>query len=454
MNKTKLLKIIIPISLGVLCGVGAVVGVVISKQSHKINSTVVRKSLDIVGDEINSYFTADGPGIWRWYYRNEQASLAMSYENKSLKKVLNQDKLTAKIDIKATGHDKVTKTIDIQLNWEKISDTQESDWSQITNQMNMLDYYVYENGFPLNQGNIKTYIENWISTDKNTWYETKNNHKINFTTNAVQINKDGWFTENLKPDSIVDGNKSVPMVLKWIKAKDENANDIISAIKKAGYSDVPVFVASVVKKTINDYLVNEKWISKDTKQTSYKFTATKVVSASNSSWTVTIDQDSSLKTESMSFTPFDITLDWKDQKDASSKLSEIDTQIKKNNYDQLISPDTVLTLTKNFIASGTWKFTYVGAPQDIHIQIDKTRDDDHKGISYHNPPLDNCIWTVYTTFKYINGDGKSKNWQVGVLLKWKLIPSNNIISEDILNQYNDDGKANNVSYKFTSNPNK
>ncbi len=36
----------------------------------------------------------------------------------------------------------------------------------------------------------------------------------------------------------------------------------------------------------------------------------------------------SLKTRNLDFEPFDITLDWKDQKDTIDKLGEIDTQIK------------------------------------------------------------------------------------------------------------------------------
>ncbi len=445
-DRKKLLKIIIPITLVIVCIIAIPIGIVFLKNPK--NSINYKKDFSSIGNDINDYFSDNPQGKPFWFYTdNKTQKLSMSYAKDSVKQdAYNKEKVTAKININDFSGEN-TKTITIHFDWANLTTSRDIEWNNITKEINNLGYD-HESG-SLSANDIKIYIDKWISTSQLTWYETTFNHKITFTsTDDVKINSDGAFTEDLKPSTTTDGNKDAHLVLKWFKAKDENTDDIISCMNASGYANQPVFIPSEVKKDVNNYLANISWF--DSKETLYKFISTKVIRADISNWTVTIDQNSTLKTENMSFTPFNITLDWKNQQDATSKLNEIDTQIEQKNYVKQLSTDQVFSIFKNFIASGKWTFSYMGQPfENIDIVIDSSSP--NGGIT--PLPASNYGWKIDTifSFTYINPWSKQRiiyKFPNKIDLHWKAFPHKNKIHNDIMNEYNKDDH-----YRFTFTPN-
>ncbi len=457
-NKIKSLKIIIPIIIIALCGIIGGITVVIKNLTGPIHTKLINYQItkNNVENGIKNYCTTNiinGGGNGAWFFRNNEKSWGISYRANSVKLVNNQKEYlwTAIIDIKQTGSEKITKAINLHLNWWKLSDTMKSGWSQITNQIEKNDYYSHAP--ELNSSNTLEYIKTQFLQDHKTWYITTTATKINFTSNKVKINSDGWFTEELNPSITTDGNKNVFLVLKWLNKSDENEGDIISTIRNSGYVETAPLIENIVKKDVNDYLANKRWVLKDSKQDVYKFISTKVVLTNNFNWIVTINQDSTLKTENMGFTPFNITLDWKNQEDVISKLNEISIGIKKQNYDQEISPNTVISLVGDFLISGTWTFTYHHLkPINIQINIDKFAGKNGTGINHLDPnEYHNRVWEIFTKFDYINEKLKTSSYHISILLDWRFPPSKDKISKDILHSYNENGSGHQCKYAFKSN---
>ncbi len=402
----KTLKIIIPIVLGMICIIGIGIGVS-SKFSHsKITSITINQNSGTVEDEISSYFTDNPSAKPFWCYKNDETtSWIMSYRKNSLKQDdSNKEKLTADINLKNYSNGD-TKNITIHLDSHKFGDdTKNLIWKQITSEISKLGYHNKDNSIAIRD--VKEFIDNWASTDKTTWYETTNNDKITFTAGDVKINSDGAFITALKPNTTKDGNKDVPLVLEWKTKEDLKVEDIISTIKTAGYSNAPVLISSMVETAINNYLDVNEWTKKGSGETPYKFITTKVVGTFSTNWTVTIDQKKSLKTRNLDFKPFDITLDWKDQKDITDKLSEIDTQIKDGpHYVKLLNVNEVRTIFTNSLESGKWDFTPApnssngvpnGGTRQIHPKIDINTT--NQGVT---PSLKSGdTWNVRITFPY------------------------------------------------------
>ncbi len=415
------------------------VGIAVSQnQNHNNpNSSSKKNSLKIIADQIYNYFNVkDTPGYGKWFFRNDSTLLWLDYEQNSVKyDSSNANKVDAVIDV-GKGHDYLKK-LPIKLDWQDKPGKKEVLWKQITSQINNKDYYVYKTGLPLTGEKIKTYIDNLLLSDKEIWYDQTNN-KITFKVTDVKLNNDKWFDVNLKPSPSKGENKDILIVIKWTKKDDVNGDDIYYPIEAAGYSTkTPVFVGNVVKKIVNDYLANKIWIIRNDNQTSYKFKSTKAVMGKDFKWTVTLDEDTSLKTRNLDFKPFDIILDWKDQNDANSRLSEINTQIESKNYGRfLISADKVLNLFTNFIASGTWKFTYGPVdPQIVHIKIDK-KGDHPTGIT--DKPLKK-VWGVYIIFGYYNELGWYSWMSKEVFLNWKITPFVENIKKDIVDELSNTG---------------
>ncbi len=89
----------------------------------------------------------------------------------------------------------------------------------------------------------------------------------------------------------------------------------------------------MVMKAINIYLANIWYYTKDANQTLHLFVVLSVF------------------VKNLVFIPFNITLDWKDQNDAGSKFSEVDIQIKKNNYAKQIFKSTVFNIFRTALQS-------------------------------------------------------------------------------------------------------
>ncbi len=446
-NRKKLLKIIIPITLVIVCIIVIPIGIVFSKNPK--SSIKDKKSFSSIGNDINDYFSDNPQGKPFWFYTNNKTQkLSMSYVKDSVEQdAYNKEKVTAKININDSSGEN-TKTITIHFDWEDLTISRDVEWNNITKKINNLGYDHESDSLTAND--VKIYIDKWISTSQLTWYETTFNHKITFTsTDDVKINSEWAFTEYLKPSTTTYGNKDVYLVLKWFKAKDENTGDIISYMNTWGYANQPVFIPSEVKKDVNNYLANISWF--DSKKTLYKFISTKVIRSDISNWTVTIDQNSTLKIENMSFTSFNITLDWKNQQDATSKLFEIDTQIIKKNYVKQLSADQVFSIFKNFIASGKWTFSWIGQPfENIDIVIDSNA---HNG-GITPLPAGNYGWEIDTIFNFVFINPRSKynhtyKYLNKINLNWKAFPSKDKIHNDIMYQYNKD-----EHYRFTFTLNK
>ncbi len=440
-------NVFIPIILIVICIIGIGVGIGVSSKKGAPNGNSKKISPKIVDAEMESYFvSAVSPGFGQWCYRNNQTSRWMNYEKGSVKQdASNKNKLDGILDVKpAWGTTIPTIKVTIQFDWPDERSTQEALWKQMTSQINKQDYYVIKEGFPLSGSEVESYIEKFIKYGNYTWYGPINKNKVTFITTDIKINSDQWFTENLKPGG---RNKNVPIVLKWMKKADENQNDIISAIKAARYSSVPqVFLLSAVKKTVNDYLADKIWFIKDDPaKIEYKCIASNVIKENNYTWWVTINATELKNNNSMA--PFLIALDWKDQSDATSKLSEIDTEFKKHNILLLpaITSDKVLNIFKNFVASGIWNFSPKGDIDRVVVPIIDP-DVPNGGINPSYSP--NYVWDISTKFNY-KMHGKSYIQKNKIQLNWKFAPDTDTILKDIVSQFNID-----KDYKFTFKKNK
>ncbi len=425
----KKFKIGIAIILTVVA-VGAGAGIIAWNYIPK-NALTIKKEINNVENDISSYFTDNIFVKPLWFYKSDETPWKMSFQKHSIRQdCFNKNKLFATINLEkfnSTKHN--IKAITINLDWRELGGSRYTEWNQMTNEINNLGYH--NNSNSISGNDVKKYIDQWILTSGLNWYETTNNNKITFTTSNVKINNDGAFTEDLIPNSTIDGNKDVHLVLKWLKTKDENTDEIVSAIKASGYTNKPSLIwRSMVKQEVNDYLSDEIWVINDSKRTQYKFIATKVIISKDSNWIVTLDQDTLLKTRDLSFTPFNITLDWKDRDDATFKLNEIDIQIAKNNYGKKISSDTVLILFTNFINSGIWTFyNEGGVAQKITIMIDEYTPG--RGIIANPSP--GYTWEISTMFSY-----SSKLAVVNIDLNWVDMPNHDKIYSDIMRQYNKD----------------
>ncbi len=410
LDRKKALKIVIPIVFGLICIIGIGIGVH-SKFSHsKITSITINQNSGTVEDEITTYFTDNPLSKPLWYFKdNKNTAWIMSYKKGSLKQdASDKEKLIAKINLKEYSNLKEFSYSDkapiiIHLDSHKFgNDSKKAIWKQITSEINKAGYENKSDSFSISD--VKEFIDNWFIIDKTTWYEITNNNKISFTAGNVKINSDGAFTTTLKPSTTKDGNKDVNLVLKWINK--ENPDNIISAIKAAGYLNTKVLISSMVAIDVNAYLDVNEWANKGSGEIPYNFIATKVVGTFSTKWTVTIDQKKSLKTRNLDFKPFDITLDWKDQKDATDKVSEIDTQIKDGpHYIKLLNANEVRTIFTNSLESGEWDFTPApnspngvpnGGTRQIHPKIDINTT--NQGVT---PSLKSGnTWNVRITFPY------------------------------------------------------
>ncbi len=439
----KKFKIGIAIILTVVA-VGAGAGIIAWNYIPK-KATIIRKNLNAIADDVDSYFIHNTSIKPLWFYKNGETPWRMNYEAKSLKiDNSNKDQLIVKIDIKAIGSTVVSKSIDIKLNWaNSYNYSQNVIWNQMTNEINYIGYH--NNSDSISGNDIIEYINEWISTSDLKWYETINNHQITFTTSTdIMINNDGAFIVKLKPSTTVDGNEDIFLKLKWLIPKDENTDEIISAIKASGYSNQPVLISSMVEKYVNDYLANITWVVKNSKQTLYKFISTKVIKNVDSTWSVTLDENTSLKTRNMSFFPFNITLDWKNEEDTTAKIKEVDSEIESNNYDKEISSATVLAIFKQFLENGDWRFSYIGTPaQKVDIKMDPGFP--NGGITF-NPSAD-YAFELHTTFDFIitgrGGEPHTFIFKNQIDINWKYYPPSENIYNDVMNQYNKNGH-----YKF------
>ncbi len=460
LKNKKPLKIIIPIVLGMICIIGIGIGVY-SKFSHsKITSMTINQNSGTVEDEISSYFTDNPSAKPFWYYRNDETtSWIISYRKNSLKQdASNKEKLTADINLKNYSNG-VQKNITIHLDSHKFGDdTKNLIWKQITSEINKLGYHNKDDSIAIRD--VKEFIDNWASTDKTTWYETTNNDKITFTAGDVKINSDGAFTTALKPSTTKDGNKDVPLALKWKTKEDLKVEDIISTIKTAGYSNAPAYIWSMVKKTANEYLAKNAWAIKpksagnNTIVPEFHFVATKVIRSKDSNWIVTIDKKSSLKTKNLDFKSFDITLDWKNQKDALYNLKDIDTQMKDKNYTIVLTANDIYNVFHYFLRTGRWDFIPVchqGAWREVHPEIDINTPG--RGIIPSTKPGN--AWTISITFIYYKHweEWPAHYWQRftywGIIgLKWQFAaPGFPEIATSVVNQLNI--FPNNFIFKYT-----
>ncbi len=454
--KTK--KVIISIIIVVLCAIGVGVAISLSKKNPpKINTMTIKKEIGTINNDISDYFTSNSLAKPFWYYKTDETAWSMSYKKNSvIQDKSNKEKLIATIDLKNSST-KVTKSITINLDWLNPGSSKDTEWKEITSEITNLGYH-NKNDSPA-ISDVKNYIDNWLLTDKNTWYETFNNHEITFIAGDVKINSDGEFTTTLKPNNTIDGNKDVPLALKWMLNDDLKPNNIISAIKTAGYSNAPVLIWSMVKKNVSDYLANIAWaikpktITNDLIVPEFHLIATKVVKDKDSNWIVTIDQKPSLKIRNLDFKPFDIILDWKNQNDTTDKikLSEIDIQIESNNYTKTLSADDVRILFNNFLISGKWSFTGPWDNQWRQAQPLIDVSTDGQGVR-PSPDLTDHLWNISLTFKWINaGSGRNEITYWGLVgLKWQFAaPDPTEITKNVLHQLN----VNPDQYFFTYTPN-
>ncbi len=413
----------------------------------------INQNSGTVEDEITTYFTDNPLSKPLWYFKDdENTAWIMSYKKGSLKQDTSDKKnLTVDINLKNSINNNDKKFITIHLDSHKIGDdTKNLIWKQITSEINKAGYENKNNSLSIK--NVENFINVWILYDKTTWYETTNNHIIKFTASDVKINSDGVFTTTLKPSTTTDGNKDVSLALKWWTNADKKPDDLISAIQKTGYWNAPVFISSMVKSAVNAYLDADEWAKKGSGEIRYKFIATKVVGTFSTKWTVTIDQKKSLKTRNLDFKPFDITLDWKDQKDATDKISEINTQIKDGpHYIKLLNANGVRTIFNNFLISGRWDFIpniYKAINRQVYPKIDLSVY--NKGV-YPSAKADNT-WTIAITFvytkKYVDDPTKYITYKNIIGLNWQFAaPDFTRIATNVTIQLNT--HPNNYRFKFT-----
>ncbi len=455
-KRSKTLKIIIPVILMVLGG--TIAGTIVAIKNSIIHTSIITRQItkNNVEKSIISYFNTDESdrgGNENWFFRNKREAYVMSYKHNSVKVINNQKEYswTAIIKVEESNTKKAIGDFNIKLDWRIPSDLMKTGWNQITNEINQNEYYDHPS--TLTKDDVSNFIKSSFLQDHKTWYVKKTATKIDFTTNNdVKLNDDGWFTENLNPSITTDGNKSVLLLLKWFKKADENKNDIISIVKNAGYVETAPLIESIVIKDVNDYLADKWWVENDPKEDVYKLASIKAVASNNdSSWVVTLTESRLFITRNMSFTPFDIILDWKNQDDVAAKLSEIKTQLKKNNYNQQITFENVLILFQKFINSGKWTFK-IGRmnAKPILVEIAKNNGNAGKGISHVDASINSGrVWKVYTGFDYINEDSITRYWTVEVYLDWRSTPTKDKTYSDIWAEYSYDGYAHNCKYTFT-----
>ncbi len=128
-----------------------------------------------------------------------------------------------------------------------------------------------------------------------------------------------------------------------------------------------------------------------------------MIRSKDSNWIVTIDKKSSLKTKNLDFKSFDITLEWKNQKDALYNLKDIDTQMKDMNYSKALTAGDVHTIFKNFLESGKWDFTpYRDSPpfSANTVQVKPIIDISMTGQGVTRSSKLGDTWNIIITFIY------------------------------------------------------
>ncbi len=421
LDRKKALKIVIPIVFGLICIIGLGLGLGLSKKSSgPITFIALKQTKNTVQNEINSYFTHNYSLKLLWTYKNDAiTSWIMSYKEGSIAQdASNKEKWTVVINLKNSKNRYDKKNITIHLNLPKIGTYERDVWKQITSEISKLGYQNKSDSNSIGIRDVYKFIYTSISKDIPTWYETTNNNIITFTAGDVKINSDGAFTTTLKASTTTDGNKDVFLTLEWKVKDDMKSDDIVSAIQTAGYVNAPVYIGSMVKKSVNDYLVKNTWGIKPKELTNHSIdhhtfhlVATKVIRNKDFIWIVTIDKKSSLKTKNLDFKPFVIALDWKDQKDAINKLIEIAEQIKNMHYTKELNANDVHTIFKDFLESGKWDFTPYHDGQSHNAatrQVQPIIDTYTNGKGVIPSSKRGSLWIVTITFTYTVYEGEDK----------------------------------------------